>query len=112
MKQSKLLAFGFCATLGFAGLAAAIPSASWADSTTCPNYPLVTTCNTPPTYGSTGGSTPPTAGVTEPSGVAFTNSTGALPFTGADIEQMAVVGGSALMVGSVLVARKRRRARA
>ncbi len=114
MKRTKVLAFGFCAAL-CAGGAAVMPAVAWADSgtTTCtPSaYPLVT-CP-PPSYGGSGGSTTPTPVTPASSAIAYTNaSAGSLPFTGADIEQMAAVGGTALILGSVLVARKRRRVRA
>ena len=39
-------------------------------------------------------------------------SSGALAFTGADIEQMTAIGGGALVMGGVLVRRSRRRNRA
>jgi LPXTG-motif cell wall-anchored protein len=113
MKRTKVLALGFSTALCAAG-AAIMPAAAWADSTTTTctpsTYPLVT-C--PPTYGGSGGSITPPVDAPAPSAIAFSNaSSGALPFTGADIEQMAAVGGTALVLGSVLVARKRRRARA
>ncbi len=113
MKRTKVLAFGFCAAL-CAGGAAVMPATAWADSgtTACtPSaYPLVT-CP-PPSYGGSGGSITPTPTTPAPSAIAYTSASGDLPFTGADIEQMAAVGGSALLLGSVLVARKRRRVRA
>jgi LPXTG-motif cell wall-anchored protein len=109
--RTKVLGLGLCATsLWFAGAALVMPSASWADT---PSYPGCTTTScTPPSSGSNGGTTAPAGQVvftpTEP----VTSASSALPFTGADIEQMTAVGGTALVLGSVLVARRRRRARA
>jgi LPXTG-motif cell wall-anchored protein len=111
MKRTRVLTMGFSAVLVAAG-AAVMPAAAWADGTTatCGPYPLQACPPPPPQFGGTGSSepTPPTS-----SAIAFSDASGgSLPFTGADIEQMAAVGGTALVLGSVLVARKRRRARA
>ena len=101
MIRTKMLALGFGVTLGLTGLAAGMPTSSFASTTACP-YPL-TTCSTP------GVTTPPT---TVPDAIAFTNDGTSLPFTGADIEQLSAVGGAALIGGTLLVARSRRRRRA
>lgn len=101
MIRTKVLALGFGVTLGLTGIAAAIPTTSWAAD--CPTYPA-STCITP------GVTIPPAT--TSTGNVAFTNDGSALPFTGADIEQLSAVGGVALIGGTLLVARSRRRRRA
>jgi hypothetical protein len=96
-----------------------------------------TSC-TPPTIGSGGGGIPPatassgskgssgakvsgvgsssatrsTSGVQAQTTQATRASSGSLPFTGADIEELAVIGGAGLVVGGVMMRRGRRRRRA
>jgi len=115
--RTKVLGLGLCATsVLFAGATMVMPSVSWADT---PSYPGCTSTATsgpsctPPSGGNTVTVPPATTGQvvftpTEP----VTSASAALPFTGADIEQMTAVGGTALVLGSVLVVRRRRRAKA
>jgi hypothetical protein len=98
--KKKLLGLG----LGVAMSAAvvALPTAAFADST------CYTGCSQ-----SQGGVTPqvvntPAVAPVEPKQAA----SGGLPFTGADIEEMAAVGAGALLVGGALVRRSRRTSQA
>jgi hypothetical protein len=100
--KKKLLGLGLGVVMSAAVVA--LPTAAFAD-TTC----YVTGCSQ-----SQGGvtpqvvSTPPAVAPVEPQQAA----SGGLPFTGADIEEMAAVGAGALLVGGALVRRSRRHSRA
>jgi hypothetical protein len=101
--KSKLLGLGLGLTLSTLGVAAVPATAAFAD-TTC-----YTGCSSP-----TSGPAPmvtPTV-VTNPAPTQAPTlakaSGGALPFTGADISEMAAVGGGALLVGGLMVRRSRR----
>jgi LPXTG-motif cell wall-anchored protein len=81
------------ATLGASAVAAVIvPAAAFAD-TTC-----YTGCVPPQVTTNDGGTVAPATDASD----------GGLPFTGADIEQMAAIGGGAVLVGALLVRRRRR----
>jgi uncharacterized surface anchored protein len=106
--KSKLLGLGLGLTLSTLGVAVVPATASFAD-TTC-----YTGCTTPitsppaptPEVAPTVSTTPAPTPTTEPPVVKAAASS--LPFTGADIEEMAVVGAGALVVGGLLVRRSRR----
>lgn len=105
--KSKLLGLGLGLTLSTLGVAAVPATAAFAD-TTC--YTGCTTAVTsPPQVTPTVVTTPPAA---EPAPASTPVSGGALPFTGADIEEMAAVGAGALLVGGLMVRRSRRVRRA
>jgi len=101
--KSKLLGLGLGLTLATLGVAAVPAAAAFADTapTTC--YTGCTTAIPSPPV--TTASTPV---VSEPAPIAKTAAGGTLPFTGADIEEMAAVGAGALMVGGLMVRRSRR----
>jgi LPXTG-motif cell wall-anchored protein len=74
----------------------------------CSVTPVIAATSSTPTVASTAGST---GTGTEPATVAATStSTGSssLPFTGADIEELAVVGVGAVLAGGLLLRRRRR----
>ena len=100
--KSKLLGLGLGLTLTTMGVAAVPATAAFADST------CYTGCTTPAT------SPPITPLVTTPVVVPVEpKAAGAsLPFTGADIEGMAAIGGGALVAGGLMVRRSRRVRRA
>ncbi len=97
MKRTFLLATGLASAAGVL----AVPSIALAQST-C-TYPFAGCTPTTPT----GGTTPSTPA---PATKAATSSS--LPFTGADVEQLAAIGGVAIIAGGLLVRRSRRRANA
>jgi LPXTG-motif cell wall-anchored protein len=90
---------------GVAGAACTTP-ATIASMTT----PSTTACSTPPVVSGNDGkvSLPNTGtpGAVVP--VSTTTSTSSLPFTGADITELAVVGGGAVLAGGLLIRRRRR----
>jgi hypothetical protein len=103
--KSKLLGLGLGLTLSTLGVAAVPATAAFAD-TTC--YTGCTTATSSPTP-----TTPVVTVVTAPVEPKTTSTAGgALPFTGADIGEMAAVGAGALVVGGVMVRRSRRVRRA
>ncbi len=67
-------------------------------------------CVTTPTVAGSGKATDPVAQlpVTSGSAAVKTASTSSLPFTGADVAELAVVGTGAVLAGSVLMRRRRR----
>jgi len=95
--KSKLLGLGLGLTLSTLGVAAVPATAAFAD--TC-----YTGCTTPLTSPPQV-TTPAPIPLAEPQPVA---AGGGLPFTGADIEGMAVAGAGALVVGGLMVRRSRR----
>lgn len=106
--KSKLLGLGLGLTLSTLGVAAVPATAAFADTTcytgcTTPitSPPTTVTPQVSPTVETTPAPTP-----TEPPVVKAAASS--LPFTGADIEEMAAVGAGALVVGGLLVRRSRR----
>jgi hypothetical protein len=106
--KSKLLGLGLGLTLSTLGVAAVPATAAMAD-TPPPCYTGCTTVITspPPTV--------PTPAVTVPAPepkLAVSANSASLPFTGADISEMAGVGAGALLVGGLLVRRSRRVRRA
>ena len=103
--KSKLLGMGLGLTLSALGVVAVPAAVAYADT---PAQPA--TCYTGCTTPATGTSTPVTpaplpltqiAPVQEPAA-------GGLPFTGADIQEMAAVGAGALILGGFMVRRSRR----
>jgi hypothetical protein len=113
--KRKLLGLGLGLTLSTLGVAAAaVPATAAFADTTC--YTGCTTAITsPPTTAPTPQVAPtvvttPAPTPTEPPVVKAAASS--LPFTGADIEEMAAVGAGALLVGGLLVRRSRRVRRA
>ena len=103
--KSKLLGLGLGLTLSALGVAAVPAAAAFADTapTTC--YTGCTTAITsPPVTPVVTQATP----VVEPAPIAKVAGGGSLPFTGADIEEMAAVGAGALLVGGLMVRRSRR----
>jgi len=88
------------------GLAAvslfAVPTAVGATATNC-----YTGC-TPPTVGSTVTGPPTTiTQTTDPVQTASVNGSSSLPFTGADVGELAAVGVAAVVIGGVLTRRRR-----
>jgi hypothetical protein len=103
MMKTKALCLGLGLLVsGFAGVVVPATSAFGATTNTC----TIPYCVEPPTLGG-GGSAPPVS-TTNDGGGATTASSGALAFTGADIEGLAVIGGGSLLIGGVLVRRSRR----
>jgi hypothetical protein len=102
--KSKLLGLGLGLTLTTLGVAAVPATAAFADST------CYTGCTTP----ATSPPTTPTPLVTTPvvAPVEPKAAGTSLPFTGADIEGMAAIGGGALVAGGLMVRRSRRVRRA
>ncbi len=108
--KSKLLGMGLGLTLSALGVVAVPAAVAFADTPASP-----VTCYTGCTTPATGTSTPvtvapqplstPIAPVQEPAA-------SGLPFTGADIEEMAAVGAGALVLGGFLVRRSRRQRQA
>jgi hypothetical protein len=94
----RLLGLGLGSVLTLAGVM--VPAVQANADSTC-----YTGCST---------TTPPPPSRHDPLPVTKTVSvsSGALAFTGADIEQMTAIGGGALLMGGVLVRRSRRRSRA
>lgn len=109
-KAKKLLLSGglVASSLGAVAvvMAMSVPTVAYAD-TTSSCYPA-TSC-APPTTAPPSSSTGGSAQQVQPSTAAASSS---LPFTGADIEQLAAIGGGAILIGAVLVRRSRRRAHA
>ena len=99
--KSKLLGLGLGLTLTTLGVAAVPATAAFAD-TTCYTGCTTATSSPPTTVVTTVVTAPPV----EPKTTA--TSGGALPFTGADISEMAAVGAGALLVGGVMVRRSRK----
>jgi LPXTG-motif cell wall-anchored protein len=93
---------------GIAGAVTFSPQTMACASTVTQN--CVTTPSTPGTVSATTGGLPytasPTPGVTSPTAA----TTSSLPFTGADVEEMAVVGLGAVLAGGLLMRRRRRTA--
>ena len=93
---------------GIAGAVTFSPQTMACSSTVTKN------CITPPTVSATSTVPPsvlpytasPTPGVTSPTAA----TTSSLPFTGADVEEMAVVGLGAVLAGGLLMRRRRRTA--
>jgi len=102
--KSKILGLGLGLTLGAFGVAAVPASAAFAvgpTPTTCYTGCTTVITSPPPT-------TPtPTTPAPEPK-LAVSAGSASLPFTGADIEEMAAVGAGALLVGGFMVRRSRR----
>jgi LPXTG-motif cell wall-anchored protein len=105
-RASKLF-FGIglaVSTLGAGAVAAVVtvPTAAFA-------YPLCAGANclsvSPPSQATGSSAVVPV----EPAASASTNAADGLPFTGADIEQLAGIGAGAIFVGGLLVYRRRRR---
>src|SRR5215472_12993556 len=101
--KRKLLGLGFGVALSTAGVVLA-PAAAFADAT------CYTGCSTPST-GNNNPATPsaPAQAQTQPPS---NPASGGLPFTGADIAEMAAVGAGAVLVGGALVQRSRRQRQA
>ena len=106
--KSKLLGLGLGLTMSALGVAAVPAAAAFADTSVQP-----ATCYTGCTTPATGTSTPVTV-APQPLQVAPVQepTAGGLPFTGADIEEMAAVGAGALVLGGVMVRRSRRQRQA
>ena len=104
--RARKLLFGsglMVSTLG-AGVvvvAVAVPTAAYADPT------CYTGC--PPSQ--TAGGDGPAAVPVEPATSVTSDASGGLPFTCADIEQLAAIGGGAVLAGGLLAHRRRRRSR-
>lgn len=97
--KTKIRAIALGAGLSVAPIAMlAAPMAAHAD-TTC--YTSCTTTTTTPTGSAAAGAATTT---TSP----VTGAAAALPFTGADIGEMAAVGAGAILLGAVMVRRNRR----
>ncbi len=94
--KMRWLGLGLGCTLTLAGVM--VPAVAANADSTC-----YTGCSSPPPSSHT-----PDGTVTKAQTASSTN----LAFTGADIEEMTVIGGGALIVGGVLVRRNRRRSRA
>ncbi len=108
--KSKLLGLGLGLTMSTLGVAAVPAAAAFADTSVQP-----ATCYTGCTTPATGISTPvPVTVAPQPLQVAPVQEPTAsgLPFTGADIEEMAAVGAGALILGGVMVRRSRRQRQA
>jgi len=95
--RRTLLGVGLALALSVLGVAT-VPAAAYADST----------CYTGCTPASPGNATTPPVSV---SAQTREPSSGALAFTGADIEGLSILGASLVVVGGVLVRRSRRQAR-
>jgi hypothetical protein len=94
MARKALIGAGLAATsLGI--VAITVPTPAFADST------CYTGCTPPPPTGGNGGGTP--------AKVATAASSSSLPFTGADVEELAAIGGAAILLGGLMVRRSRRR---
>lgn len=102
VRKSALIAFLLATGLASAVGVVAVPSIALAQST-C-TYPFAGCTPTTPT----GGTTPSTPAVAPATKAASSS----LPFTGADIEQLAAIGGVAIVAGGLLIRRSRRRANA
>jgi len=105
--KSRLLGLGLGLTMATLGVAAVPAAAAFADTAPSTCYTGCTTAITSPPV-TTATVTPVTTPVTEPAPIAQTQAGSTLPFTGADIEEMAAVGAGALMVGGLMVRRSRR----
>jgi len=103
-KVEKLL-LGAGLSVSALGVAAiAVPTAAYAqENCTYNSGGAIISCTTVSAEGGT-----PTPSVTP----AVSASSSNLPFTGADIEQLAAIGGGAVLIGGLLVVRSRRRANA
>ena len=107
------LAFASVAVVpGVAGVAGAAPT------TNCPAGTTVNPSMTPPTPNcptvvpTVSGTAQPVATSNEPTAAATSTTpssagTSSLPFTGADVEELAVIGGVALLAGALLMRRRR-----
>jgi hypothetical protein len=95
--KTKWLGLGFGVAMTLAGVTVPAVAAQADPGSSC--YPL---CTSPSTAGQDG---PAPAPVTK----AVAVSSNSLAFTGADIEEMTVLGAGALVVGGALVRRSRRR---
>lgn len=93
--------------LGTAALTVALsaPNAAFADTTCYPASSL--SCTTTTTLPTTAQAQAQTQ-ATDPTPPATSASAG-LPFTGADVEQLAAIGGGAILLGGILLRRGRRR---
>ena len=109
MKARHLLVGGgmFVASVG-----AALATMPVTASAATPSDTSCYTCTPPQTkttdpnqlpFTPSGGTTSPNSNVTQQQ-----SSVTSLPFTGADVEEIAVIGGGALVVGAVLTRRRRR----
>lgn len=104
--KSKLLGLGLGLTMSTLGVVAVPAAVAFADTAPSTCYTGCTTSITsPPVTTATATVTTP---VTEPAPIAQQAAGSTLPFTGADIEEMAAVGAGALMVGGLMVRRSRR----
>jgi LPXTG-motif cell wall-anchored protein len=92
---------------GAAGTADCTPTYTMTQPASCVTNADVdgSTAAVAPTAATTTATTAATPGATDP--VASTTS---LPFTGADVEELAVVGGGAVLAGALLLRRRRRTA--
>jgi LPXTG-motif cell wall-anchored protein len=99
---------------GVAGAAACPPTtiASMSTPTTVPTSPTTTPtsgCSTPPVVSGKDGSLPNTGTPPKVEPVSTTKATTtSLPFTGADVTELAVVGAGAVLAGGLLLRRRRR----
>ena len=93
---------------------AIVPSVAGADPACTPSQTMnePTTCLVLPTVASTSDGPTTAAVVVAPTTVAAVHTTAAttssLPFTGADVEELAVVGVGAVLAGGLLLRRRRR----
>ena len=109
--KSKLLGLGLGLTLCTLGVAGVPAAAAFADSAPQLCYTgCETTITSPPVASATSATTPTPVPLAEPATPVAAS--GGLPFTGADIEEMAAVGAGALVVGCLMVRRSRRVRRA
>ena len=101
----KLLGLGFGVALSVFGVVS-IPATAFADST------CYTGCSTPSSGSNNSVTPPPSAPAAAQTAPPSNPASGGLAFTGADIAEMAAVGGGALLVGGALMQRSRRQRRA
>jgi LPXTG-motif cell wall-anchored protein len=101
-------------SLALASLAI-VPSVAGADPASCTpsnTYNVPTTCAVVPAVSSTSDGPTTAAAVTTPTTTPAVHTTAAttssLPFTGADVEELAVVGVGAVLAGGLLLRRRRR----
>jgi LPXTG-motif cell wall-anchored protein len=94
------------AVAGAASFTPETPKCASAATTDCISSPTVSATSTVPSPALPYTATPdaPTPGVTTPADA----TTSSLPFTGADVEELAAVGLGAVLVGGVLMRRRRR----
>jgi len=105
-KIGKFLVGGGLAVSALGAAAVMVPAAAYAQSCTYDSGGSVISC-TPPSQ-TTQQNVPPSANVQ----AATSASSSSLPLTGADIEELVAIGGSAILIGGLLVLRSRRRANA